>query len=91
MGSENCNYDASRSLDTVEENRFKQCGIVIEQQEYGSMQHQEEFRAGVTVTEKEKLQLRALLGALQWQVTQTCLYAMVDVNLFAKLGNGCNS
>ena len=33
------------------------------------------------VTESERSQLRALLGGLQWLVTQTRVDAMIDVNL----------
>ena len=80
-----------------EERTFKQCGIVIEQLTDGSIvQHQEEYLSGLeeipidtnrskmlssNVTEGERTQLRALLGGLQWLVTQTRVDAMIDVNL----------
>ena len=80
-----------------EEKSFKQCGIFVEQQPDGSIiQHQEEYLAAVgeidippehakmlnsPVTETERTQLRALLGALQWLVTQTRVDGMIDVNL----------
>ena len=80
-----------------EERTFKQCGILIEQLPDGSIvQHQEEYLAGLeeipidterskmlsaNVTESERTQLRALLGGLQWLVTQTRVDATIDVNL----------
>ena len=80
-----------------EERTFKQCGVMIEQQPDGSIiQHQEEYLALMEevkleskrskeltspVTESERTQLRALLGGLQWMVTQTRLDVSVDVNL----------
>jgi hypothetical protein len=70
---------------------------MIEQQPDGSIiQHQEEYLALMEevkldskrskeltspVTESERTQLRALLGGLQWMVTQTRLDVSVDVNL----------
>ena len=80
-----------------EESTFKQCGISVEQQTDGSIiQHQEEYLAAMSeieisadrakmlntpVTETERTQLRALLGGLQWLVTQTRVDGMIDVNL----------
>ena len=80
-----------------EEKSFKQCGVMIEQQDdYSIIQHQEEYLALLEevkieskrqkeltspVTESERTQLRALLGGLQWLVTQTRLDASIDVNL----------
>ena len=80
-----------------EEKTFKQCGILIEQLPDGSIvQHQEEYLSALeeisldtnrskmlstNVTESERTQLRALLGGLQWLVTQTRVDAMIDVNL----------
>ena len=76
---------------------FKQCGVRIKQLEDGSIvQDQEEYLQSVgevelskerqkqgtsPVTEKERTELRALLGALQWLVTQSRPDASVDVNL----------
>ena len=80
-----------------EENKFKQCGVNIDQQHDGHIiQEQEEYLATVEeipltaeriaqpthlVTERERSQLRALLGALQWLVTQTRVDGCIDVNL----------
>ena len=80
-----------------EAQRFKQCGIMVDQQEDDSIvQHQDEYLAALgeidiatdrakqvdqPVTENERTQLRALLGGLQWLVTQTFVYGMIDVNL----------
>jgi hypothetical protein len=80
-----------------EEVSFKQCGIAVEQEENGDIvQHQEEYLAALAeislssdrmkqlnapVTEEERTQLRALLGGLQWLVTQTRVDATIDVNL----------
>ena len=80
-----------------EEQRFKQCGINIIQNADGSItQSQAEYLATLTeieirsdrkqqlnapVTEGERTQLRALLGGMQWLVTQTRVGGMIDVNL----------
>ena len=80
-----------------EEEKFKQCGVLITQNPDGSItQHQEEYLATLSeidlkkeraenlnspVTESERTQLRALLGGLQWLVTQTRVDGMIDVNL----------
>ena len=80
-----------------EEQRFKQCGINIIQNADGSItQSQAEYLATLTeieirsdrkqqlnapVTEGERTQLRALLGGMQWLVTQTRVDGMIDVNL----------
>ena len=80
-----------------EAQKFKQCGIMVEQQDDNSItQHQDEYLAALgeieisserakqvdqPVTEAERTQLRALLGGLQWLVTQTFVYGMIDVNL----------
>ena len=80
-----------------EEKTFKQCGIMIEQREDNSIvQQQEEYLSALEeididikrqrtpnaeVTENERTQLRALLGGLQWLVTQTRVDGMIDVNL----------
>ena len=80
-----------------ERQKFKQCGVLIEQQpDQSIIQHQEEYLATMTeieiskeraaqlnspVTEKERTQLRAVLGGLQWLVTQTRVDGMIDVNL----------
>ena len=80
-----------------EQQKFKQCGIMVEQQKDGSIvQHQDEYlsalaeidltperakQVNLPVTETERTQLRALLGGLQWLVTQTFVYGMIDVNL----------
>ena len=80
-----------------EKQKFKQCGVLIEQMPDKSIvQHQEEYLATLSeidlskeraaqpnaaVTESERTQLRALLGGLQWLVTQTRVDGMIDVNL----------
>ena len=80
-----------------EKQRFKQCGVLIEQlPDKSIVQHQEEYLATLSeidiskeraaqtnaaVTESERTQLRALLGGLQWLVTQTRVDGMIDVNL----------
>ena len=80
-----------------EEGKFKQCGVLMTQQPDNSIvQDQTEYLATLTeidmknerkeqlnspVTEGERTQLRALLGALQWLVTQTRVDCAVDVNL----------
>ena len=80
-----------------EKDRFKQCGVLIEQNADNSItQDQDEYLATLMeieiskeraaqpnspVTEKERTQLRALLGGEQWLVTQTQVGCMVDVNL----------
>jgi len=76
---------------------FKQCGVKVQQMDDGSIvQDQEEYLQTIEeidldkdrakegsspVTEKERSELRALLGALQWIVTQSRPDASVDVNL----------
>jgi hypothetical protein len=80
-----------------EEGKFKQCGVTVTQHEDGSItQTQEEHLATLSeieihrerqsqlnslVNENERTQLRALLGGLQWLVTQSRVDCMVDVNL----------
>jgi hypothetical protein len=80
-----------------EKGTFKQCGVRIQQLEDMSIvQDQEEYlqqleemqlekdrakQGSSPVTEKERTELRALLGALQWLVTQSRPDASVDVNL----------
>jgi hypothetical protein len=80
-----------------EEGTFKQCGVRIQQMDDGSIvQDQEEYlqtieeiqlesqrskQGSSLVTEAERSELRALLGALQWLVTQSRPDASVDVNL----------
>ena len=80
-----------------EEGKFKQCGVSIVQNLDGSItQSQSEYLSTLTeieisnerkvqtnspVSEGERTQLRALLGGLQWLVTQTRVDGMVDVNL----------
>ena len=80
-----------------EEGKFKQCGVTVTQHEDGSItQTQEEYLATLSeieiqrerqsqlnslVNENERTQLRALLGGLQWLVTQSRVDCMVDVNL----------
>ena len=80
-----------------EEGTFKQCGVKIQQMDHGSIvQDQEEYlqqieeiqldpqrakQGSSLVTEPERSELRALLGALQWLVTQSRPDASVDVSL----------
>ena len=80
-----------------EETKFKQCGVTIvqnpdnsitqSQAEYLStlseidMKNERKNQLNSPVTETERTQLRALLGGLQWLVTQTRVDGMVDVNL----------
>ena len=80
-----------------EEQKFKQCGVMVRQNPDGSItQDQVEYLATLSeieiakdrhtalnspVTESERTQLRALLGGLQWLVTQTRVDGMIDVNL----------
>ena len=80
-----------------EEGKFKQCGVSIIQNLDGSItQSQSEYLTTLTeielsnerklhpnspVSESERTQLRALLGGLQWLVTQTRVDGMQDVNL----------
>ena len=80
-----------------EEGKFKQCGVsIVQNADMSITQSQAEYLATLTeidiknerktqlnspVTEGERTQLRALLGGLQWLVTQTRVDGMVDVNL----------
>ena len=80
-----------------ESEKFKQCGVAITQMPDGSIeQSQAEYLATLSeiemrrerkdqltspVTDPERTQLRALLGGLQWLVTQTRVDCSVDVNL----------
>jgi hypothetical protein len=81
----------------LERNRFKQCGVSVEQLDDGTIvQHQDEYMSCLSeieikperaqqinhpVTEQERSELRALLGGMQWLVGQTMVYGNVDVNL----------
>ena len=80
-----------------EKSKFKQCGVQITQTEDGGFdQEQHEYLTGLCeipltnerkkqktspVTEKERTELRGLLGALQWLVGQTRPDGNIDVNL----------
>ena len=80
-----------------EENSFKQCGIQVTQNPDGSVtQHKKQYLSTMSeielskeralqpnscVTEKERTELRALLGGLQWLVTQTRVDGSIDTNL----------
>jgi hypothetical protein len=84
-----------------ESGHFKQCGVHVEQLPSGDIeQHQEEYLSTLaeveikaerqkqlnsSVTESERTQLRAILGGLQWLVTQTRLDCAVDVNLLQSM------
>ena len=77
--------------------KFRQCGVDVEQTgPHEIIQHQEEYLQSMTevtletkrqkeltspVTEHERSELRALLGGLQWLVTQSRPDCAVDVNL----------
>jgi hypothetical protein len=81
----------------LEKDRFKQCGVVIEQLPDNSIvQHQDEYMSCMgevdlkperakqmnsPVTEQERTELRALLGGMQWLVGQTMVSGNVDVNV----------
>ena len=81
----------------LEKNCFKQCGVNITQNEDGSVtQEQDEYLSSMgeieiskerasqmtaPVTEQERTELRALLGGLQWLVTQSRVDGAIDVNL----------